>query len=97
MARILGPLALLLAQVHGFVVVQQYQERSSELYARKPLITGNWKLNPSTQSEAVALAKEIADAVNSRSPTAGLFVPFVFLTAVKEAVGDRLFVGAEVR
>eukprot|EP00566_Odontella_aurita_P032200 CAMPEP_0113545136 /NCGR_PEP_ID=MMETSP0015_2-20120614/11095_1 /TAXON_ID=2838 /ORGANISM="Odontella" /LENGTH=62 /DNA_ID=CAMNT_0000445471 /DNA_START=62 /DNA_END=247 /DNA_ORIENTATION=+ /assembly_acc=CAM_ASM_000160 len=32
------------------------------LFARKPFISGNWKLNPQTRDEAVTLATEIADS-----------------------------------
>lgn len=66
--------------------------------ARKPFISGNWKLNPQTKDEAMALASGIADAVTSDSPDAdvALFVPYVYIDAVKGSVGDKLHVGAEV-
>jgi len=70
---------------------------SSELFARKALITGNWKLNPETKEEAIALATGIADAVTSSSPAdVAIFVPFPFLDTVQRIVGDKLVVGAEV-
>jgi triosephosphate isomerase len=70
---------------------------SSELFARKPFITGNWKLNPSTKQEAIDLATGIADAVTSDSPCdVGLFVPFPFIETVAGVIGDKLVVGAEV-
>jgi Triosephosphate isomerase len=66
---------------------------------RKPFISGNWKLNPQTKEEAVALATEIADAIGSDSPDAdvALFVPYVFIEAAMAAVNGKLEVGAEVR
>jgi triosephosphate isomerase len=66
--------------------------------ARKPFITGNWKLNPQTKEEAVKLAQEIAATVTADSPDAdvALFVPYVFIESVKQAAGDKLDVGAEV-
>jgi hypothetical protein len=70
---------------------------TTRLFERRTFITGNWKLNPKTRDEAVALAKEIADAVTPDSPCeVSLFVPFPFLEAVQEIVGDKLTVGAEV-
>jgi hypothetical protein len=70
----------------------------TRLYERKPFITGNWKLNPSTRDEAVALAKGIADSITPDSPCdVALFVPFPFIEAAQQAAGDKLTVGAEVR
>ena len=70
----------------------------TRLYERRPFITGNWKLNPSTRDEAIALAKGIADAVTPDSPCeVALFVPYPFIECVQETVGDKLAVGAEVR
>jgi len=68
----------------------------TKLFERKPFITGNWKLNPSTRSEAVELAKGIADAITPESPECALFVPFPFMGAVQEVVGDKVLVGAEM-
>ena len=66
--------------------------------ARKPFITGNWKLNPQTKEEAIALATEIASAIGPNSPDAdvALFVPYVFIESTIDAVGGKLKIGAEV-
>jgi triosephosphate isomerase len=70
---------------------------SSELFSRKPFITGNWKLNPASKEEAIELAAGIADAVTSDSPCdVGLFVPFPFIETVQGIFGDKAAVGAEV-
>jgi hypothetical protein len=70
---------------------------NSELFERKPLITGNWKLNPQTKAEAVDLARGIASSIPDNGPCdVGLFVPFPFIETVQEIVGDKLTVGAEV-
>jgi len=70
---------------------------STELNARKPFITGNWKLNPQTKSEAVDLARGIAESITADSPAdVGIFVPFPFLETVQSVVGDKLVVGAEM-
>ena len=72
--------------------------RSTALDARKPFISGNWKLNPQTRDEALTLASDIAAAVTPDSPDAdvALFVPYVFIEAVMGATGGKLNVGAEV-
>ena len=88
----------LVGSVSGFVSNTVAPTRETRLFERKPFITGNWKLNPSTRDEAVALAKGIADSVTSDSPCdVALFVPFPFMEAAQEAVGDKLVIGAEVR
>ena len=70
---------------------------TTELFARKPFITGNWKLNPQSKSEAVDLARGIADSITGESPSdVALFVPFPYLETVQGIVGDKLIVGAEV-
>lgn len=93
-------LLLSLSSVNGFVAQQKSTSRVSgtELFERKPFITGNWKLNPQTKDEAIELAQGIADAVTPESPgDVGLFVPFPFIESVQKTVGDKLIVGAEVR
>ena len=71
---------------------------NTELFERKPFITGNWKLNPQTKQEAIVLAQGVAQAVTADSPCdVGIFVPFPFMETVQNIVGDKLVVGAEVR
>jgi hypothetical protein len=67
--------------------------------ARRPFISGNWKLNPQTREEAVELARGIAGAVEQGGPDAdyALFVPYPFIEAAMGAAGDKVIVGAEVR
>jgi triosephosphate isomerase len=68
------------------------------LFGRKPFITGNWKLNPTTKDEAVSLATGIADAVTKKSPgDVALFVPYPYLESVQAAVDGKVTIGAEVR
>lgn len=69
----------------------------TELYARKPFISGNWKLNPQTRDEAVALGKEIASTITPDTPDIdiALFVPYVFIESTINAVDGKLMVGAE--
>ena len=72
----------------------------SQLWAsntRKPFITGNWKMNPTTKQEAIELASGIAASVTPESPgDVAIFVPYPFIEAVQSVVGDRLLIGAEV-
>jgi triosephosphate isomerase (TIM) len=69
----------------------------TSLFARKPFITGNWKLNPQTKEEAIQLATAIASSVTNDSPgDIGLFVPFPFIEMVQRIAGDKFHVGAEV-
>jgi hypothetical protein len=71
---------------------------STSLAARKPFITGNWKLNPQTRDEAVALAGEIAASIGPDTPNVdvALFVPYVFIESAMGAVNGKMFIGAEV-
>ncbi len=71
---------------------------ATQLDARKPFISGNWKLNPQTRDEAVILATEIASKITADSPDSdvALFVPYVFIESAMGAVGNKLQVGAEV-
>jgi hypothetical protein len=94
-----GILLAFLGLTNGFVSQQSASARlgATELFERKAFITGNWKLNPQTKQEAITLAQEISQAVTADSPCdIALFVPFVFLETVKNIVGDKLLVGAEV-
>lgn len=70
----------------------------TSLDARKPFITGNWKLNPQTKEEAVTLASEIAGAIGPDTPDidVALFVPYVFIESAMDAVSGKMFIGAEV-
>lgn len=85
---------------------------STSLYAdtfRQPIMAGNWKLNPSTEDEALALATDVAkrlgeetcaidgDDVNEDTCTeVAIFPPFPFISKVKDAVEDAgLVVGAQ--
>jgi len=90
-------LLLSLGATQGFVANAPSRSFSTELFARKPFITGNWKLNPSTKAEAVDLARGIAASVTDDSPCdVGLFVPFTFIETVRDIVGEKIVVGAEM-
>jgi triosephosphate isomerase len=88
----------IITSVSAFVSISNKVNHSqgTQLYGRKPFITGNWKLNPDTKDEAIALAKSIAAAVKEDSPEVALFVPFPFIELVQRTVGDKITVGAEM-
>jgi len=70
----------------------------TSLFARKPFISGNWKLNPQTRDEAINLASEISKGITSETPDSdiALFVPYVFIESSSTAVDDsKLMIGAE--
>jgi len=91
--------SLLVAAAEAFAPTTARHSADVALFAgsRKPFITGNWKLNPRTKQEAVDLATGIASAITDESPCdVALFVPYVFLESIKNAVDGKLIVGAEV-
>jgi triosephosphate isomerase (TIM) len=63
---------------------------------RRPVVAGNWKMNPPTVAEAVALAREVASAA-AASPNVEVVVcpPMIWLPAVANAVAAPLAVGAQ--
>jgi hypothetical protein len=96
--KLSAALSLLSLAAASAFVPQQSTRHSTELFARKAFITGNWKLNPTSKAEAVDLARGIAAAVTNTSPCdVGIFVPFPYIETVQNIVGDKLVVGAEVR
>jgi triosephosphate isomerase len=62
---------------------------------RVPVVAGNWKMNPPTRDEAVALARAVADATVP-GVTAVVCPPTVWLEAVRSALaGTSVAVGAQ--
>jgi len=86
-----------LATASAFTTAPVSNRATTELNARKPFISGNWKLNPQTKDEALTLGKEIASSITDASPDVdvALFVPYVFIESTMGVVGDKLSVGAE--
>lgn len=62
---------------------------------RRPLIVGNWKMNPDRQTDASALALAVAEGVSGVDAEIVLSPPFIWLPVVAAAVGDRLGMGAQ--
>mmetsp|Transcript_15766 Transcript_15766/g.43492 ORF Transcript_15766/g.43492 Transcript_15766/m.43492 type:complete len:304 (-) Transcript_15766:1088-1999(-) len=104
------PLAafLLANEAAAFAPSSNSRGSSSALdMARQPIMAGNWKLNPGTEEEALALAKAVAlgeetcafngDEADIESCTeVVVFPPFPFISKVKDAVEEAgLKVGAQ--
>lgn len=91
--------SLLFGSATAFTTISNHAAVSSTaLNARKPFISGNWKLNPQSKDEALTLAKNIASSITDSSPDSdvALFVPYVFIESAMGAVDSKLSVGAEV-
>ncbi|KAL7512010.1 hypothetical protein ACHAXN_008997, partial [Cyclotella atomus] len=93
-------LASLLASATAFspsITTPQHSLSATRLEARKPFISGNWKLNPSTKDEALALGKQIAASITADTPDVdvALFVPYVFIESTMGVVDGKLSIGAE--
>jgi len=63
--------------------------------ARRPVIAGNWKMNPASQDGAVALARAVAANVQDLDITTVLCPPALWLIPVANAVGNRVGIGAQ--
>ncbi|HRE92290.1 MAG TPA: triose-phosphate isomerase, partial [Myxococcota bacterium] len=66
--------------------------------ARRKLIAGNWKMNPGSLDEAVALAAAVAAGASSVAEAVDLLVipPAPFLGAAKQALGGgRVWLGGQ--
>jgi triosephosphate isomerase (TIM) len=63
---------------------------------RRPVVAGNWKMNPPTADQAVALARA-AEGAATASPEVDVVVcpPMIWLPAVADAVAPPLSVGAQ--
>ncbi|KAL7550402.1 hypothetical protein ACHAWF_013645, partial [Thalassiosira exigua] len=77
-------------------------KKSPEVGGRRPIVAGNWKLNPPVLSEASALLSGLAsnfadrDASKPSAPEAVVFPPLPFVVdAVQTLEGSGLKVGAQ--
>ena len=65
---------------------------------RRPVVAGNWKMNPPTVDEAVALARHVeiaAAAVAASHVDVVVCPPTIWLSAVASVVAPPLLVGAQ--
>lgn len=65
--------------------------------ARRKLIAGNWKMNPGTLEEALALAAAVAAGADAVGDGVDLLVipPAPYLAAVKQALAGRVWLGGQ--
>lgn len=59
----------------------------------RPIVIGNWKMNPRTVAEAIDCAKKIARQLPKKSPVVKLAIPAPFIYGVHKAV--KIPVGAQ--
>lgn len=78
------------------------QPSSTSLYARTPLIAGNWKLNPSNLDNAIDLAKGVSEAAKkAKDVDVCIIPPFPFLSKCNDIVkteaadGTHIALGAQ--
>ncbi len=62
---------------------------------RTPVIAGNWKMNPTTRVEAIALASAVAERMAALDVITVVCPPTIWLDAVAAAVAGRIGVGAQ--
>jgi triosephosphate isomerase len=60
---------------------------------RVPFVAGNWKMN-TDRASGLALARAVADAVPD-GVDVGIAPPLVYLSAIQDAIGDRVLLGAQ--
>ena len=66
------------------------------MMARRPMIAGNWKMNPETVQEAETLAKAVAAAASTSPAQVAIMVPYVYLYAAGQIFkGTNVELGAE--
>jgi len=63
---------------------------------RRPVIAGNWKMNPPTRAEAVDLARAVCEAARGTpSITTVICPPTIWLADVAREAGDCIEIGAQ--
>jgi triosephosphate isomerase len=79
-----------------------YKDSQTDMSRRLPVIAGNWKLNPSTASEARNMLKLLAsnflnqDSISLNNVEVIVFPPFPFLeAAIQELQGTGIKIGAQ--
>lgn len=104
-------LALLAATLSGadaFTVINNNGPRTvTQLNARQPIMAGNWKMNPTTEADALNLANGFTALLNEMAESCAmddkegctevvLFPPFPFISKVRDIVGKQgISVGAQ--
>jgi len=65
--------------------------------ANKPILAGNWKMNPTNAGDAAALLQGVSEAARSQDRvTVAVFPPFIWLLGVLELLeGTNIELGAQ--
>ena len=78
-------------------VTSRWASAATSMAARRPLMAGNWKMNPTGLDTATELAKGIAGAISPDTPCdVAVFPPYPFIaSAMAETAGSTVGVGAQ--
>jgi len=104
----LAVLATTLSGAGAFTAINTNGPKSvTKLNARQPIMAGNWKMNPTTEADALNLSNGFVALLNELEDTCAidekdgctevvLFPPFPFISKVKDIVGpEGITVGAQ--
>ena len=90
-----------LTESHQSIIHQHHQHHPQRHYKRRPIIAGNWKLNPTTIGEAKTMLKLIASNFHNHESRnydvdVVIFPPLPFLSvAIEELEGTGVKVGVQ--
>ena len=99
-------LALLATSVSAFAPAPSTPRTATALFERQPIMAGNWKMNPGTEEEAIALGAGLTtllgeetcpfDSENEMCTEVVIFPPHPFISKVKDRVEEvGIVVGAQ--
>jgi len=104
----LAVLAATLSGAGAFTAINTNGPKAvTQLNARQPIMAGNWKMNPTTEADALNLSNGFVALLNELEDTCAidekdgctevvLFPPFPFISKVKDIVGpEGITVGAQ--
>jgi len=103
----LALLATTLSGADAFTSVSDGARTLTQLNARQPIMAGNWKMNPTTEADALNLANGFCAMLNEMADTCAMddvegctevviFPPFPFISKVKDIVSKHgVDVGAQ--
>lgn len=100
-------IASLTTTAEAFSIQHGTARMGTGLNARQPIMAGNWKMNPSTEADALNLANGFVRLLNEMEDTCAvdesegctevvLFPPYPFLSKVKDIIGPQgLSIGSQ--
>jgi len=105
--KLIVALSALFASTNAFVNNNAAFTRSNtQIFARQPIMAGNWKMNPTVEEEALDLGADLTDKLGEETCAVDLenemctevviFPPFPFIAKVKDVVEEAgITVGAQ--